>query len=512
MNNVYVCDTSVIIDGRILDLIKKEKLTGKIYITNATIAELEHQANEHKEIGFAGFKTIKHLRELSAECDIEILVEGERPKKHHIEYAGKGGMDALIRDFAKQIGGTLITGDKVQHEAAEAEGIQTTYLRAVEEIKELLFENYFTPETMSIHLKENCKPLGKRGMPGRFELTELGKKLTITELRKMGEEIVEHTERNKEYSFEIEKEGASVIQMGLYRIVISKRPFSDGFEITVVKPITKLGLDDYEISSKLMQRLEEKAEGIVVCGPPGSGKSTFATALAEYYHSKKKIVKTMENPRDMRVIDEITQYTALEGSFENTKDVLLLVRPDYTFYDEMRQTRDFSVFVDMRLSGVGLVGVVHGSRAIDAIQRFIGKVDLGVIPQVIDTVILIDGGRIAKVYELEHLVKVPSGMTEKDLARPVVEVREFETGKVEFEMYKFGEETIVLPLKEKTHTRKTGIEGELSRLLRGEFHIEKRKGKYVLSVSSKDANYLFRNRKRLRRIENRYGPIEIEEF
>ena len=79
-------------------------------------------------------------------------------------------------------------------------------------------------------------------------------------------------------------------------------------------------------------------------------------------------------------------------------------------------------------------------------------------------------------------------------------------------MYKFGEETIVLPLKEKTHTRKTGIEGELSRLLRGEFHIEKRKGKYVLSVSSKDANYLFRNRKRLRRIENRYGPIEIEEF
>ena len=77
---------------------------------------------------------------------------------------------------------------------------------------------------------------------------------------------------------------------------------------------------------------------------------------------------------------------------EKTADVLLLVRPDYTIYDEVRKTRDFEIFADMRLAGVGMIGVVHANRAIDAVQRLIGRVELGVIPQVVDTVIFIDKG------------------------------------------------------------------------------------------------------------------------
>jgi ATPase len=46
----------------------------------------------------------------------------------------------------------------------------------------------------------------------------------------------------------------------------------------------------------------------------------------------------------------------------------------------------------MRLAGVGMIGVVHATRAIDAIQRLIGRVELGMIPQVVDTVIFIDKG------------------------------------------------------------------------------------------------------------------------
>jgi len=38
-------------------------------------------------------------------------------------------------------------------------------------------------------------------------------------------------------------------------------------------------------------------------------------------------------------------------------------------------------------------------------------------------------------------VKVPSGMTEADLARPVVTVKDFETNKLEYELYSYGEET-----------------------------------------------------------------------
>jgi ATPase len=46
-------------------------------------------------------------------------------------------------------------------------------------------------------------------------------------------------------------------------------------------------------------------------------------------------------------------------------------------------------------------------------------------------------------------VKVPTGMTEADLARPVVEVRDFETEKLEYEIYTYGEENVIIPVSEK---------------------------------------------------------------
>ncbi|GAG38058.1 unnamed protein product, partial [marine sediment metagenome] len=174
---------------------------------------------------------------------------------------------------------------------------------------------------------------------------------------------------------------------------------------------------------------------------------TFAQALAEYYASKEKIVKTVEAPRDLILPETITQYAISHGSPEEVHDVLLLSRPDYTIFDEMRNTEDFKLFADMRLAGVGMIGVIHGTNPIDAIQRFVGRVELGVIPQVIDTVLFIKNGQIDKVLSVKMVVKVPAGMTEADLARPVVTVRNFETGKLEFELYSYGEETVVVPVE-----------------------------------------------------------------
>jgi len=50
------------------------------------------------------------------------------------------------------------------------------------------------------------------------------------------------------------------------------------------------------------------------------------------------------------------------------------------------------------------------------------------------------------VFCLNLVVRVPSGMTEADLARPIVEVKDFETGKLEYEMYTFGEENVIVPV------------------------------------------------------------------
>jgi ATPase len=124
----------------------------------------------------------------------------------------------------------------------------------------------------------------------------------------------------------------------------------------------------------------------------------------------------------------------------------LMVRPDYTIYDEVRKTDDFEVFADMRLAGVGMVGVVHATRGIDALQRLIGRVELGLIPQVVDTVVYIEEGRVDTVYDVTTEVKVPQGLMEEDLARPVIMVRDFDTGKPAYEIYTFNRQVVTVPL------------------------------------------------------------------
>ena len=145
-----------------------------------------------------------------------------------------------------------------------------------------------------------------------------------------------------------------------------------------------LNINDYELSEKLRKRIEEQAEGILIAGSPGEGKSTFASALTEFYASQEKIVKTIEAPRDMQLKDEVTQYAISHASSQEIHDILLLSRPDYTVFDEMRNFEDFRLFSDLRLAGIGLAGVVHATNPVDAIQRFLGKTELGIIPHIID--------------------------------------------------------------------------------------------------------------------------------
>lgn len=312
---------------------------------------------------------------------------------------------------------------------------------------EITLEKFFDKSTMSVHIRENTVPTAKKGAPGEWKLVGIGKKkLSPAEVESIAKEIIDATESRDDGFIEIEREGSSIIQLSNYRIVITRPPFSDGWEITAVRPVKKLTFDDYDVDEKLRERIANKAEGILIAGSPGMGKSTFAQALAMFYLSQNKVVKTVEAPRDLNLPDSITQYAISHGDAQEIHDILLLSRPDYTIFDEMRNTDDFKLFADLRLSGVGMVGVVHATKPIDAIQRFVGRIELGVIPQIIDTVIFIKDGKIDKVLRLAMTVKVPSGMTEADLARPVVVVSDFTTREPEYELYSYGEETVVVPV------------------------------------------------------------------
>ena len=440
-------DTSIIVDRKISEILKRKKKV-EIIIPVAVLEELQAQASKGREPGFIGLDELKTIQKICKRKKIKIKFVGERPNLEDIKLAKSGRIDAIIRDVAKAEKAVLYTSDYVQALVAEAEGVKVKYFAPEVKLRGLKFEDFFTADTISIHLKENVPPFAKKGKPGKFKLVKIGNKpLDEEELNKIVEEIIEAVRVSEEGSIEISRSGATVIQLREYRIAVTKPPFSDGIEITIVKPIVKLKLEDYRLSKKLMKRLEERAEGILITGPPGSGKSSFASALAEFYFKKGKIVKTLESPRDLQVMDEITQYGPLEGDFEKTADILLLVRPDYSVFDEIRKSKDFQVFTDLRLAGVGMVGVIHASNPIDAIQRFIGKVELGIIPHLIDTIIFLKDGEIKDVYELNLTVKVPTGMTESDLARPVVEVKDFESGELKYEIYTFGEENVVVPVK-----------------------------------------------------------------
>jgi ATPase len=448
-NGKFVLDTSIIIDGEITKMLEASNIEegSDIIIPLAVLDELQSQASTNKEHGFVGLEEIKKIRELCIAKNINLRFVGQRPDLDDIRLAKHGRIDAIIKDVAMEESATLMTADYVQALVAEAQGIKAMHIRSPTKTTDLEFEKYFDNSTMSVHLKEGTFPLAKRGKPGTFQLLKINEeKSTYQQLSNIIKEVSEASRVTGTGSVEISRSGATVIQFGNFRIAITRPPFSDGLEVTIVRPIVRLELEGYNPTEKLMERLSDKAEGIIIAGPPGSGKSTLASSLARFYMKRDKIVKTFESPRDLQVPAEVTQYGPLEGSFEKAVDILLLVRPDYTIFDEVRRAQDFEVFADMRLAGVGMVGVVHASSPLDAIQRFMGRVELGMVPHILDTIIFVRDGTIKKVYELTLTVKVPAGMTEADLARPVVEVRDFESGAVEYEIYTFGEENVVVPM------------------------------------------------------------------
>ncbi len=453
-----VADTSVIINGNLAQQLESGSIRNSdLIIPQAVFDELQSQASNHKQQGFVGLEQIEKLHKLSEDSGVKILLKGSHPDINDIKFASSGRIDALIIDIAKQNDAILYTSDKVQHLVAKAEDVQTVFLKPKIVFEKLEFLKFFDNTTMSIHLKENQFPLAKRGKPGEFLLTQISDEvLTKDYLKMISSQILSATNISDSSSVEISKTGASVIQYDDYRIAITYPPFSESYEITIVHPTVQLSLDDYSISESLMQRLTDRAEGIVISGAPGSGKSTLASGLANFYHQQGKIVKTFESPRDLQVNSGITQYSKLDGSFDNTADILLLVRPDYTIFDEVRRKEDFTTFSDLRLTGVGMVGVIHANSPLDAIQRFIGKIELGIIPNVLDTVVFVNNGDIEKVYDLELKVKVPTGMTESDLARPVIEIRNFENNDLEHEIYTFGEENVIVPVQQRDE--KVGIE------------------------------------------------------
>ncbi|WP_338604799.1 PINc/VapC family ATPase [Sulfolobus tengchongensis] len=429
-------DKSALLFG-VSKYLEKGIITGNVLIHKSLLTQLENESNEGLVSAEIALDEVKKVKEVTERILVNFEIVGDDSKR--------GEVNEVTREYCTEKGCTIVTADEIQRKICEIMGLQYYFLQPVEQ--SLSFESFFDEETMSVHIKEDTVPRAKKGKPGNWKFVNLSDKPMFSlDVRRIANEIINAVRFIKGSFIEIERKGSLIIQLGNYRVVITRPPLSDGWEITITRPVVRKRLEEYNLDERLIKRLEERAEGIIIAGAPGMGKTTFAQALAEYYMRLGKIVKTIESPRDMHLPPEITQYSKNYAEIGELHDILLLSRPDYTVYDEMRNDEDFKLYVDLRLAGVGMIGVVHATSPIDAIHRFVNRVDIGTIPNILDTIIFIHSGNVSKVYTLEMTVKVPAGLKEADLARPVVEIKDLATGNTEYEIYVFGEQTMIVPV------------------------------------------------------------------
>jgi len=524
-----VPDTSVVVDGRVSEQVEADADStaagagfagATVYVPEAVVGELEGQANEGRQNGWDGLEELQRLADYHDEGTVTVEYVGRRPAEGERHGADEGRIDAVIRDVADEYDATLVTSDTVQSEVARAKGLDVLYLEPhSRDVDRLEVEDFFDESTMSVHLRVGLEPMAKRGSVGEMSYERIRETpVTEEELTSLAADIDDSARISPDGFVELDEPGMTIVQFRDLRIAVARPPFADAMEITAVRPVVKTELDDYAYADELRERLAERQRGVLISGSPGAGKSTLAQAVAGYLADEGFAVKTMEKPRDLQVDERVTQYTELGGRMAKTADSLLMVRPDYTIYDEVRKTDDFEVFADMRLAGVGMIGVVHATRAIDALQRLIGRVELGLIPQIVDTVVFIEAGEVTKVYDVTTEVKLPEGLQEEDLARPVILVSDFETGEPEFEIYSFNRQVVTVPIGEGNdqdsgvdRIARTEIEREIRSVAHGHVEVELRgPNTAVVWVEESDISAVIgKGGRRISDIEDRLG-IDID--
>jgi ATPase len=117
---------------------------------------------------------------------------------------------------------------------------------------------------MSLHIKENAPLIRKKGEPGNRKPYVDTAVMNKEEFRKLVDQIYQEIESRDDGFLEIDRKLSKILQLGPYRIVIVYPPLSDGLEMTIVKPIKTLEMEDYHLTPETFELLRYKSKGILV--------------------------------------------------------------------------------------------------------------------------------------------------------------------------------------------------------------------------------------------------------
>ncbi len=113
-----ILDTSVIIDGRVFDILKTGMIEGGVIIPEFVLSELRHIADSADSLKRTkGRRGLDILKKIQTELDVPVEVS-------NTDYDDVAEVDAKLLRLAKDIGATVITNDFNLNKVASVQGVK----------------------------------------------------------------------------------------------------------------------------------------------------------------------------------------------------------------------------------------------------------------------------------------------------------------------------------------------------------------------------------------------------
>ncbi len=172
---VSVLDTSALIDGRILDVVRVGFLSGTLLVTTGVLAELQAIADSsdpaRRARGQRGLDILGRLRE---SLDVDVAV---------VDHEDDGDVDASLVRLARSRGATVVTTDANLAKVAGALDVPT---RSLAELAEALRPAVLPGDSVTVHLSREGRDHGQ-GVgfleDGTMVVVEGGRDLLGTDVR-----------------------------------------------------------------------------------------------------------------------------------------------------------------------------------------------------------------------------------------------------------------------------------------------------------------------------------------